>query len=178
MVSDLLHHLDTHRSMGLDGIHPRVPKELAEVLAKPLSIIYQQSWLTEEVPVDWRLANVMPICKNGRKEDPGNYRPVSLTWVPGRVMEKIIWSAITWHVQDNQVIRPSQCGFVKGKSCFTNLISFYDKVTCLVDKGKAVDAVGVVDVVGCGCCGCGCSGGLGSVRFTVGLDVKGHFHPQ
>jgi len=54
MVSNLLHHLDTHRSLGLDGIHPRVPRELAEVVAKPLSIIYQQSWLTGEVPVDWR----------------------------------------------------------------------------------------------------------------------------
>ncbi|GAB0199281.1 mitochondrial enolase superfamily member 1 [Grus japonensis] len=141
MVSNLLHHLDTHRSMGPDGIHPRVLRELAEVLTEPLSIIYQQSWLTEEVPVDWRLANVMPIHKKGRKEDPGNYRPVSLTSVPGKVMEQIILSAITQHVQDNQVIRPSQHGFVKGRSCLTNLISFYDKMTCLVDEGKAVDVV-------------------------------------
>ncbi|KAK4825649.1 hypothetical protein QYF61_001434 [Mycteria americana] len=79
MVSDLLHHLDTHKSMGPDEIHARVLKELAEALTKPLSIIYQQSWLTGEVPVDWRLANVTPIYKKGRKEDPGNYRPVSLT---------------------------------------------------------------------------------------------------
>ena len=50
-------------------------------------------------------------------------------------------SAITWHIQDNQVIRPSQRGFMKGRSCLTNLISFHDKVTCLVDEGKAVDVV-------------------------------------
>ncbi|GAB0209228.1 hypothetical protein GRJ2_003388500 [Grus japonensis] len=56
-------------------------------------------------------------------------------------MEQIILSAIMWHVQDNQVIRPSQHGFVKGRSCLTNLISFYDKVTLLVDEGKAVDVV-------------------------------------
>ncbi|GAB0180201.1 hypothetical protein GRJ2_000485400 [Grus japonensis] len=98
MVSDLLHHLDTHKSMGLDGIHPRVLRELAEVLTKPLSIIYQQSWLTGEVPVDWKLANVTPIYK---KEELGNYRPVSLTLVLGKVMEQIILSAITWHIQDN-----------------------------------------------------------------------------
>ncbi|GAB0189406.1 mitochondrial enolase superfamily member 1 [Grus japonensis] len=46
-----------------------------------------------------------------------------------------------WHIQGNQVIRPSQHGFMKGRSCLTNLISFYDKVTCLVDEGKAVDVV-------------------------------------
>ncbi|KAK4811115.1 hypothetical protein QYF61_019746 [Mycteria americana] len=56
-------------------------------------------------------------------------------------MEQIILSAITWHVQDNQVITPSQHGFRKGRSCLTNLVSFYDKVTCLVDEGKAVDVV-------------------------------------
>ena len=106
MFSHLLHHLDTHKSMGLDGIHPRVLRELVEVLTKPLSIIYQQSWLTGEVPVDWRLANLTPVYKKGRKEDLGNYRPVSLTSVPGKVMEQIILSAIAWQVQDNRVKNP------------------------------------------------------------------------
>ncbi|KAK4830258.1 hypothetical protein QYF61_009351 [Mycteria americana] len=141
MVSDLLHHLDTCKSMGLDGIHPRVLRKLVEVLTKPLSILYQQSWLIGEVSVDWRLANVTPIYRKGLKEDLGNYRPVSLTSVPGKIMEHIILSAITQHVQDNQGIRPSQHGFRKGRSCLTNLISFCDKVTHLVDEGKAVDDV-------------------------------------
>ncbi|GAB0209701.1 mitochondrial enolase superfamily member 1 [Grus japonensis] len=83
----------------------------------------------------------MPIHKKGQMEDLDNYRPVSLTLVPGKVMEQIILSAIKQHVQDNQVIRPSQHGFVKGRSALTNLISFYDKVTCLVDEGNAVDVV-------------------------------------
>ncbi|GAB0186728.1 hypothetical protein GRJ2_001138100 [Grus japonensis] len=52
-----------------------VLRELVEELAKPLSIIYQQSWLTGEVPDDWKLANVMPIYKKGRKEDLELVRP-------------------------------------------------------------------------------------------------------
>jgi len=79
MDINLLHHLDTGKSMGPGGIHPRVLRELAEVLTKPLSIISQQSWLTGEVPVDWRSANVMPIYKKGWKEELGSYTPVSLT---------------------------------------------------------------------------------------------------
>ena len=124
-VNNLLHHLDAHKSMGPDGIHPRVLRELAEELAKPLSIIYQQSWLTGQVPDNWRLANVTPIYKKGRKEDLGNYRPVSLTSVPGKIMERFILRALTRHVRDNQGIRPSQHGFTRGRSCLTNLISFY-----------------------------------------------------
>ena len=60
-INELLHHLDTYKSMGLDGIHMRVLRELAEEMAKTLSIICQQSWLTGEVPDDWRIANVKPI---------------------------------------------------------------------------------------------------------------------
>lgn len=53
MVSDVLHHLYIRRSMRLHGIHPRVLRQLVEVLTKPLLIIYQQFWLSVEVPADW-----------------------------------------------------------------------------------------------------------------------------
>ncbi|KAJ7415704.1 hypothetical protein WISP_76580 [Willisornis vidua] len=69
-VSDLLKHLDPQKSMGPDGIHPTVMRELAEELTKPLYIICQQFWLSGEVPDDWKLANVMPIHKMGWKKDP------------------------------------------------------------------------------------------------------------
>jgi len=56
-------------------------------------------------------------------------------------MEQFILSVLTGHVNDNQGIRPSQHGFMKGRSCLTNLISFYDQVTRLVDEGEAVDVI-------------------------------------
>jgi len=61
--------------------------------------------------------------------------------VPTKVTEQLILSGITWHIQGNQVIRSSQHGFMKGRSCLTDLTYFYDKVTHLVDEGKAVDVV-------------------------------------
>jgi len=91
--------------MGLDGIHPRVLREQAEELAKPLTIICQQCWLTGEVPDDWRITSVAPIYRKGWEEDPGNYRPVSLTLVEGKIMEWFILSALTGQVQDKQGIR-------------------------------------------------------------------------
>ena len=69
-VRELLH-LDCHKSTGPEGLHSRVLRELVGVIAEPLSALYQHSWLSGEVPEDWRLANVTPIYRKGRKEDPG-----------------------------------------------------------------------------------------------------------
>ena len=80
---------------------PRVLREVAGVIAKLLSTIsaiYQHSWLSGEAQEDWRLANVTPIYKKSHKKDPGNYRPVSLTSVPGKVVEQIILGEITQDV--------------------------------------------------------------------------------
>ena len=70
-----------------------------------------------EVPADWKLANVIPIYKKGVREDPGNYRPVSLTSVPGKVTGKIILATTERHLKDNAIIRHSQHRF-KGKVLF------------------------------------------------------------
>ena len=67
-----------------------------------------------------------PIYKKGCEEDLGNYKPVSLTSVPGKVMEQTILSETTQQVWDSWGIRPKQHGFMKSNSCLTNLISFYD----------------------------------------------------
>ena len=80
--------------MGPESLDPRVLRELVDVVAKPLSIILWQSWLTTNVLADWRLANVMPIFKKGQENDPGSYTPVSLTLVLGKVMEQVIPGAV------------------------------------------------------------------------------------
>ena len=56
-------------------------------------------------------------------------------------MERIISGTIMDQLKVKQGIRPSQHGFTNGRSCLTNLISFHDKVTHLVDEGQAVDVV-------------------------------------
>ncbi|KAK4810528.1 hypothetical protein QYF61_004491 [Mycteria americana] len=98
--------------MGPGGMHPPVLRELADVIARPLLIIFDRSWK----------ANVTPIFKKDKEEDPGNYRLVSLTSIPGKVIEQLMLETISRHRKDKAAIRSSQHDFTKGKSCMIVLV--------------------------------------------------------
>jgi len=80
--------------MGSDWMHLWVLRELAEVIARSISIIFGKLWGTGQVPEGWRKANVTSVFKKSEKEEPGNYRLVRLASIPGKVMEQLIFGAM------------------------------------------------------------------------------------
>lgn len=87
--------INVHKSMSPDGMHPCMLRGLAEILAKPLFIIFEKSWRMAVVPEKWLTANVTPVFKMGKKENLGYYRLVSLTSILGKLMEQLMFDIIS-----------------------------------------------------------------------------------
>lgn len=95
-VRRLLRNLNPHKASGPDNISPSILKELADELTPALTLLYQSSIISGVVPQDWRTAHVTPIFKKkGERYRPENYRPISLTSVPGKILEHIIVHTLT-----------------------------------------------------------------------------------
>ena len=104
-------------------------------------MLFSKSMQSGIVPKDWKNANVIPIYKSGPKGEPVNYRPISLTSVVVRVMERIVKEKMLMHLKTNQLINPSQHGFLPRKSTSTNLVAYLDYVTKKLDDGQPVDVL-------------------------------------
>ena len=120
-------------------MYPALLKPLAEVLAPPLTRLFKTSMDDRRLPQSWKMAQIVPIHKDGSREEVGNYRPVSLTSTILKVMERIICRQIANFLTDCGIISNSQHGFRSKRSCTTNLLSFLDEITRRLDRGEDVE---------------------------------------
>ena len=134
-VCQLLQKLKVSKSPGPDNIHPRVLKECAEELATPLHSMFRASLTAGQLPQAWKEASVCPIFKKGSRSDVTNYRPISLTSVCCKTMEKLIREALLRHMICNDFLSDCQHGFVQGRSCTTQMLRVMDKLSEILDQG-------------------------------------------
>ena len=140
-VTAQLKRLKTDKSPGIDSLHPKFLYEVREEIGEVLAEIMNESLKTGEIPRDWKDAVVVPLYKKGNRSDPSNYRPVSLTCIICKVMEKIVKEDIIDHLKRNNIIRDSQHGFIRGRSCLTNLLDFFEEIYEHMDGGSPVDII-------------------------------------
>ena len=93
------------------------------------------------LPNDWKKAFVSPIYKKGARNIAENYRPISLTSVVCKLMEKFIKDAVLTHLIENKLLSEKQFGFVSGRSTVTQLLNYVDKCAEIIANGGVVDCI-------------------------------------
>nr|VZI47861.1 unnamed protein product [Spirometra erinaceieuropaei] len=104
-------------------------------------MLFHTSFETEYLPPDWKSAWISPLHKGGSRVSANNYRPVSLTSICCKIMEKIIKQQIMQFLEQIHLLSDSQHGFRKGRSCVTNLLYCLEHWTRAVDRGDMVHAI-------------------------------------
>ncbi|VDM04254.1 unnamed protein product [Schistocephalus solidus] len=117
-----------------------LPK-LTRELAKQLSTLFQTSFQTESLPVDWKSAWITPLYKGGSRVSANNYRSGSLTSAGCKIMEKIIKQQLMQFLEHNNLLFKVQHGFRRGRSCVKNLLYCLERWTEVFDRGNTVHAV-------------------------------------
>ena len=116
VTNRVLKRLKTNKSSGPDGIPPMVLKNCRSSLSTPLSRLYHLSYSSGSFPSAWKLANVQPVPKKGSRSDPSNYRPIAVTSILAKVMERIIKQNLMDYLESNGLIHDSQYGFRSKRS--------------------------------------------------------------
>ena len=93
------------------------------------------------IPAFWKSSAIVPIFKKGSRCNALNYRPVSLTSVPCKTMERIIIGKLQEYLDTISILSPEQFGFRSGRTTTDQLLLAYNEVSLAMDKGNAADMV-------------------------------------
>ena len=129
IVKKKLDALLINKSSGPDGLSARVLKEMSDVIAMPVYILFKNSLQTGTIPKIWKTANITAIYKKGDKKFAGNYRPVSLTCIMCKLLEKIIRESMVNYMKKCNLFSDKQYGFISGRSTVLQLLAVLESWT-------------------------------------------------
>ncbi|CAI2739050.1 unnamed protein product [Dicrocoelium dendriticum] len=141
VVAKGIRELDPNSSPGPDGLHPLFLRTVADFIAAPVCRIFRHSLEVGRLPIAWKVGIVKPIHKGGDRQNPANYRPICLTSILCKVMERILKRALLFHLENLNVISCAQHGFRRARSCSSNLLVARERWAKSLDAGKRLDVI-------------------------------------
>ena len=119
MIANKINKMKDNKSPGVDVIPPKLLKEIVEQISTPLAKLFNLSLEEGIVPSEWKEANITPL-RQGSRNKPENYRPVSLTSVICQLLETLIRDhmvefLVKFNIIYNNLINTSQHGFLKAR---------------------------------------------------------------
>ena len=141
LVAKKIKAMKDNKSPGVDGIPPKLLMETVEQISIPLARVFNLSLKEGVVPFEWKEANIIPLFKKGSRNKSDNYRPVSLTSVICKLLERLIKNHMLDFLVKHKLLNSSQHGFLKARSCLTNMLCFLEEITKWIDVGLPVDII-------------------------------------
>ena len=133
--------LDENSAAGPDGVPAILLLKTKNEIAEPLRIILRKSIDETEIANIMKIAYITPIHKGGSRQEPGQYRPVSLTSHIMKLFERIIQKKIIEHLKNYKLFNEGQHGFVPGRSTMSQLVSHYNDIFEATAEGTRIDTV-------------------------------------
>ena len=141
LVARKIKAMKDNKSPGVDGIPPKLLMETVDQISIPLARVFNLSLKEGVVPFEWKEANIIPLFKKGSRNKSENYRPVSLTSVICKLLERLIKDHMVDFLVKHKLLNSSQHGFLKARSCLTNMLCFLEEITKWIDVGSPVDII-------------------------------------
>ena len=141
MIAKKIKKMKDNKSQVVDGIPPKLLKEIVQQISIPLAKCFNLSLEEGIVISEWKEANIAPLFKKGSRNKPEHYRPVSLASVVCKLLETLIRDHMVEFLVKHKLINTYQHGFLKSRSCLTNILCFLEEITKWVDDGSPVDVV-------------------------------------
>ncbi|GBN21685.1 hypothetical protein AVEN_11167-1 [Araneus ventricosus] len=117
--------MDNNKSPGSDGIHGKFLENIGPYGRERLLYIFNLSWKVGVLPKQWKTALIIPVRKpNKEANSVRSYRPITLTCIPRKLIERIILRRITHHLMELNLIPEEQYGFRRGHSPIDQILYF------------------------------------------------------
>ena len=104
VISKILMNMSPSKATGLDNIPCKLLKIGVEVISESLTTIFNAAISKGTFPTDWKLASVSPIFKSGNKDDPNNYRSISVIQAVAKAFEKSIYDQLDTYLNENKLL--------------------------------------------------------------------------
>lgn len=131
--------LNKKKGNGPDGVSPQLLINCASSLAYPLYLLFNMSLSVGKFPSKWKQSYICPVYKSGARNNVCNYRGIAILPTLGKIFESLVTDILSYNVKS--IITISQHGFMKKRSCATNLVEFTNYTSIILESGFQVDVV-------------------------------------
>ena len=135
-IKNLCREINTAKPSGIENISSMIVRDTFVTIPQIVAKLFNQAIALNDFPIAWKRAVVVPIHKGGRKSDYGNYRPISILPLPGKLLERCYHRHISNYLEVNCLLSDNQFGFRRGRSTIAAVGKLTNRILLGINENK------------------------------------------